>query len=82
MKMEAVCSSKTLGGPTCKSTQHHNPQDHHRHLHCRENLRSQIQYEFTTMKVWCYMHQTPNYKVFLKGRKKENKKVGQFSVCP
>jgi hypothetical protein len=39
LKMETVRLSKTFV-PTCKSTQRYNPEDKHRHLHRRENLRS------------------------------------------
>jgi hypothetical protein len=35
MKMAAVCSSETL----VTTVQRHNPQDHDRHLHRRENLK-------------------------------------------
>jgi hypothetical protein len=38
---EVSRSSKTLV-TTCKTTRRHNPEDHNRRLHCRENLRSQI----------------------------------------
>jgi hypothetical protein len=41
LKMEAVCSSKTL---VCiyKSSRLYNPKHQHRHLHHRENLKSHI----------------------------------------
>jgi hypothetical protein len=39
LKMEAVCSSETLLS-TYKSTRRYNPKDQHRHLHRRENLKS------------------------------------------
>jgi hypothetical protein len=35
--MNTVCSSETYN-----TTRHHNPEDQHRHIHRRENLRSQI----------------------------------------
>jgi hypothetical protein len=38
--MEAVCSSETLAS-TYKLTRRYNPEDQRRHLHGRENLRSQ-----------------------------------------
>jgi hypothetical protein len=39
LKMEVVCSSETLVS-TFKSTWRYNQEDQHRHLHCRENLKS------------------------------------------
>jgi hypothetical protein len=41
MNMEAVCFSATLVS-TDKSTRRYNPEDQHRHLHRRENLKSPI----------------------------------------
>jgi hypothetical protein len=38
LKMKAVCSSETLV-TIYKSTWHHNPEDHHLHLHHHENLK-------------------------------------------
>jgi hypothetical protein len=39
LKIEAVCLSETLAS-TYKSTRRHSPEDQHRHLHRRENLKS------------------------------------------
>jgi hypothetical protein len=39
LKMETVCFSKTLVS-TYESTQHHNQEEQHRHLHHHENLKS------------------------------------------
>jgi Fe2+ or Zn2+ uptake regulation protein len=38
VEMEAIHSSET----TYKTTWYDNPEDHHQHLHCHENLKSQI----------------------------------------
>jgi len=40
LKMECVSYSETLVS-TYTTTQLHNSQEHHRHLHCRENIISQ-----------------------------------------
>jgi hypothetical protein len=40
LKMEAVYSSETLVS-TYNSVRRYNPEDRHRHLHHRENLKSQ-----------------------------------------
>jgi hypothetical protein len=39
LKMEAVCSPETLAH-LHGATWRHKPEDHHRHIHCRENLRT------------------------------------------
>jgi hypothetical protein len=39
LRMEAVCSPEKLVS-TYKSTLCYNPEDQHRHLHCRENFRA------------------------------------------
>jgi hypothetical protein len=41
LKMEEECFSETLAS-TDKSTRRYNPEDQHRHLHRRENLRSHM----------------------------------------
>jgi hypothetical protein len=46
LKMEAIRSSETLV-ISCKTTRRHNPEDHDRHLHHRENLRSQGSFKFS-----------------------------------
>jgi hypothetical protein len=51
LKMEAVCSSETLVS-TFKSTWHYNPEDQHRHLHRRENLRSRIYLLYCICILW------------------------------
>jgi hypothetical protein len=48
--MKAACSSETLVS-TYKPTWHYNPEDQHQHLHCRENLKSDIEKEFSSV---CY----------------------------
>jgi hypothetical protein len=39
LKMNAVCYSE-MAVHTYRSTQHHNPEDHHGHLRCCEKLNS------------------------------------------
>jgi hypothetical protein len=41
LKMETVCFSETLMS-IYESTRRHDPEKEHRHLHCRENLKSLI----------------------------------------
>jgi hypothetical protein len=41
VRMEAICYSKALV-TSYKTTWGHNPEDHSKHLHCHENIISQI----------------------------------------
>jgi hypothetical protein len=45
LKMEAICYSEMLVS-TSKSARRYNPEDHHRNLYCRENLKKSLLKQF------------------------------------
>jgi hypothetical protein len=50
LKMETVCFSKMLAS-TDESTWRQNPEQHHHHPHCHENLKSHTDWRFCVVTV-------------------------------